>query len=259
MKRFLSCLLALATLFTFSSCKRRETLPFEKGDAKVIAHRGLSGLEIENTARAFEAAGKRSYYGIEADVRKTADGRFVICHDDTLKRLAGVDIAVEEATLEELQKISLKRGGGKDSDSRLADLETFIRICKEYDKTAFLEMKVSFSEEEIGQMVAIIMELGYLDRVTFMSMSYGNLEKIRSLLPDQSVMYVFSKLTPETTEQLIRDRIDVAITYYTLTEEALRTFHEAGLAVNCWTVNGKANAEALAAQGVDYITTNFLE
>ena len=37
----------------------------------MIAHRGLSGLEKENTNAAFIAAGNRSYYGIETDVRKT--------------------------------------------------------------------------------------------------------------------------------------------------------------------------------------------
>ena len=259
MKRFLSCLLALAVLLTLTSCKRRDTVSFDKQDTKMIAHRGLSGLEIENTAEAFEAAGKRSYYGIEADVRRTADGKFVICHDDNLKRLAGVDISVEEATLEELQRIPLKGGRDKGSESHLADLATYIRICKQYDKAAFLEMKTSFTEEEIERMVALIRDLEYLDRVTFMSISYGNLEKIRALLPDQPAMYVFSKREPEMIDILVRDRMDVAISYYTLTRKALAEYREAGLTVNCWTVNSRVIAGVLADRGVDYITTNILE
>ena len=259
MKRFLSCLLALAVLLTLTSCKRRDTVSFDKQDTKMIAHRGLSGLEIENTAEAFEAAGKRSYFGIEADVRRTADGKFVICHDDNLDRLAGVDISVEETTLEELQKIPLLDKKGKKCNARLSDLETYIRICKQYDKEAILELKSSFTEEEIGRMVEIIRVLGHLERVTFISFGYGNLEKVRQILPNQSVMYLFSKLTPEITEQLIRDRIDAAIAYHALTRKALHTFHEAGLTVNCWTVDGKAIAASLASMGVDYITTNILE
>ena len=46
--------------------KRRNTL--------TVAHRGLSGIEAENTCAAFVAAGNRSYYGIETDIRRTADG-----------------------------------------------------------------------------------------------------------------------------------------------------------------------------------------
>ena len=41
------------------------TIKFEKGNVGVVAHRGLSGIERENTASAFVAAGNRSYYGIE--------------------------------------------------------------------------------------------------------------------------------------------------------------------------------------------------
>ena len=44
-----------------------ETLKLENNKTKMIAHRGLSGLEKENTAVAFIAAGNKSYYGIETD------------------------------------------------------------------------------------------------------------------------------------------------------------------------------------------------
>ena len=71
------------------------TKKFNKKSTKVIAHRGLSGIEVENTASAFVAAGNRSYYGIETDVHRTADGKFVIGHDNDLKRIAGVDISLE--------------------------------------------------------------------------------------------------------------------------------------------------------------------
>ena len=57
------------------------TIKFDKKDTRVIAHRGLSGLEKENTNSAFVAAGNRSYYGIETDIHRTKDGHFVINHD----------------------------------------------------------------------------------------------------------------------------------------------------------------------------------
>ena len=43
-------------------------------NVQMIAHRGVSGLERENTNAAFIAAGNRSYYGIETDVHRTKDG-----------------------------------------------------------------------------------------------------------------------------------------------------------------------------------------
>ncbi|MBO5973139.1 MAG: hypothetical protein J6Q16_00400, partial [Clostridia bacterium] len=62
-----------------------------KGNTKMVAHRGVSKLERENTMPAFVAAGNRSYYGIETDIHITRDGRFIVYHDDNTLRLTGVD------------------------------------------------------------------------------------------------------------------------------------------------------------------------
>ena len=72
-------------------------------------------------------------------------------------------------------------------------------------------------------------------------------------------MFLFSSLTDEITAKLIADKIDVAINHKELTKKALEQFHDAGLKVNCWTVDDKAKAERLVKMGVDYITTNILE
>lgn len=57
------------------------TIKIKSDSVKIIAHRGLSGLERENTYPAFVAAGNRSYFGIETDIHKTKDGKFIIIHD----------------------------------------------------------------------------------------------------------------------------------------------------------------------------------
>ena len=74
-----------------------DTIKLNK-NVKMIAHRGLSGLERENTYPAFVAAGNRSYYGVETDVHVTKDKKFVIIHDETTARVSqnAVDINVEE-------------------------------------------------------------------------------------------------------------------------------------------------------------------
>lgn len=76
-----------------------------------IAHRGLwrAGLRPENSLAAFEAACAGGY-GIELDVRLTADGEAVVFHDDGLERLTAQSGLVEERTLEELLAITLFGG-----------------------------------------------------------------------------------------------------------------------------------------------------
>ena len=76
------------------------TIQFNKGNVLMVAHRGVSGLEKENTNAAFVAAGNRSYYGVETDVHKTADGQFIIIHDHTTKRVGVDNLNVEESTYE---------------------------------------------------------------------------------------------------------------------------------------------------------------
>ena len=238
----------------------KNTKKIDRGDTQIIAHRGLSGIEVENTDVAFVAAGENSYYGIEADVRKTADGKFVMCHDADLERISGQKIDVESSTLAQLQEIPLlNKDGKKDESIHLTTLENYISICKEYNKQAILELKSVFTKDEIVEIVEIIASLGYLDRVTFISFNYDNLLYVREFSPDQSAMYLFSKMTDEIVDMLIRDRIDVAIKHTKLTKSDLDRFHEAGLKVNCWTVDNKATAEKYAKWGVDYITTNILE
>lgn len=76
-----------------------------------IAHRGLwrAGLRPENSLAAFEAACGGGY-GIELDVRLTADGEAVVFHDDGLERLTAQSGLVEERTLAELLALTLFGG-----------------------------------------------------------------------------------------------------------------------------------------------------
>lgn len=52
-------------------------------------HRG-SYTGVQNTAEAFrKGVEKYGYSGLECDVRVTADGKYVICHDETTNSLGG--------------------------------------------------------------------------------------------------------------------------------------------------------------------------
>jgi glycerophosphoryl diester phosphodiesterase len=237
------------------------TIKFEKKNALVVAHRGLSGIERENTNAAFVAAGNRSYYGIETDFHRTADGKFIISHDQSLKRVSGEDIDVEAVSLTVAQQVVLldmDRTKGR-ADLRAPSLENYISICKKYEKHCVLELKSIFTEEETASYIELIRGLGYLEHVTFISFYYENLVKIRAYYPEASVQFLFSELTDEIAENVKRDRFDVDAYFKTLTKEAIDDFHAAGLKVNCWTVDTAEDGEKMAAWGVDFITSNILE
>jgi glycerophosphoryl diester phosphodiesterase len=70
----------------------------------VIAHRGFHRDFPENTIEAFKAAMDLGVDGIEFDVQETADGQFVIHHDD--------DIGGRSITILTLAEIAVRRVGG---------------------------------------------------------------------------------------------------------------------------------------------------
>ena len=76
-----------------------------RGQRWVVAHRGASALRPENTAAAFEQAIQDEADAAECDLRLTADGRVVICHDADLAKFGRPDVRVDATPLDELQQV----------------------------------------------------------------------------------------------------------------------------------------------------------
>lgn len=238
-----------------------DTIKFNKKSTLVVAHRGLSGLEKENTNAAFVAAGNRSYYGIETDVHKTLDGKYVVFHDDTTGRVAIDDMEVEKTTFDCLRSLLLTDIDGKKgrSDIRIPTLQEYILICKKYEKVAVLELKNAFTEEEIYEIAEIITELGYIENVTFISFCLENLVFLRKKYPNQHAQYLVDDYSDDLIGILKEHKLDLDIKYTSLTAENIKALHDAGIKVNCWTCNDAQSGEQLADWGIDYITSNILE
>ena len=240
------------------------TTKIDKGNVKMIAHRGVSGLERENTYPAFVAAGNRSYFGIETDVHKTADGKFVILHDETTERvsLKQVDINVETSDFALVENLLLPDVDGKVGrrDIRIPLLADYIGICKKYEKTAVLELKNHFEKADIVRMLDEIREADYLGQMIFIAFDLENCLNLRALLPDATIQWLTDRTLPEEMKRtLVDNRLDLDSDYKRLTREIVDELHLLGIKVNCWTCNKPEDAEALVKMGVDFITTNILE
>ncbi len=84
-----------------------ENIKFLKDN--LIAHRGYHDIKKgipENSIAAFKRA-LRYNYTIELDVHLTKDGRLVVFHDNSLKRVCGVKKIIEDCTYSELLKYNL--------------------------------------------------------------------------------------------------------------------------------------------------------
>ena len=223
-----------------------------------VAHRGCSGLEKENTHAAFVAAGNRSYFGIETDVHRTLDGKFICFHDDTTGRVAIDNMVVEETTFDTLRSLILADKDGKKgrTDLRMPTLQEYIQLCKKYEKIAVLELKNTFIREDIVKIIDIIRGEEYLENVTF---SFENMVILRELLPEQPCQFLCKEYSEELVEKLVKYHLDLDIKYTALNAENIANLHSNGIKVNCWTVDDPEVAAKLIADGIDFITSNILE
>ena len=238
-----------------------DTLHLDCPKPKMIAHRGLSGLELENTNSAFVAAGNRSYFGIETDVHRTADGQYIIIHDDNTKRVGGDEMIVEKTTFETLRSIRLvdKDGQKGRKDLIMPSLAEYISICKKYEKEAVLELKNRFKADEIQEIIEIIRQGGWLERTTFISFDLSNMICVRNFLPEARVQFLISYYPDWLVDTLKRNNLDLDIYYKAITPERVKELHDNGIEVNVWTVDTIEDAQYVIDCGVDYITSNILE
>lgn len=238
------------------------TIKINSKNTKMVAHRGVSGLERENTALSFTAAGNREkYYGIETDVHRTKDGKYVCIHDGNTQRVSGVDMCIEESTLEEIQSVALYDVDGKNRvDIRVPTLQDYINICHRYGKVSVLELKTPFEPEEIREITDIIRGLGHLDMTVFISFHRQDLVYLREILPKQKAQLLTAgEFTEEIKRFVVEYDLDIDIRWPDLTREAFEEMKALGKEVNVWTVDDVENGERLADMGVDYITTDILE
>lgn len=237
------------------------TKKVDKKQCLMVAHRGCSGLEKENTLAAFIAAGNRSYWGVETDVHHTADGEYVVIHDCETSRVAGDNIVVENTSLEYIRSLRLKDidGTRTRTDLRIPTLREYIAICKKYEKNCVLEFKTTYTVEQIEEMVNIIKEEEWLDHVIFISFAYENLLNLRKILPGHPCQFLTGAYTEEMVEMIKKDNIDLDIYYEQLDEEKIKHLHDLGIIVNAWTVDNPERAQQLIDWGIDYITSNICE
>lgn len=142
-----------------------------------FAHRGLhDGERAENSLSAFSAA-KAHGYGIEFDLRLSADGVLVVHHDATLSRSCGIDRRVIDMTREELSALSLF--GTSDG------VPTFSELLKLVDGAIPMLIELKQAHGESGVAEAFLREIeGYTGEFIVESFNPGVLRKVKKARPD---------------------------------------------------------------------------
>lgn len=238
-----------------------------KKDTLVIAHRGASCLERENTLAAFIAAGNRSYFGIETDVHVTKDGKLVIMHDsDTSSRdISAESRIIEESYYGELENIRLLDTDGEErSDLHIPLYTEYLKICRRYGKKAVVELKGDFTNEALDE---FIRQTGSTDDVIFISFSRANIANLRKKIPQANLQLLTMEIDSGVLSFLTEYGADIDVCGLGLLNEEkkgldiskIEAVRRIGKKINVWTIDRPEHAAMLTEAGVDMITSNCLE
>lgn len=158
-KIFFGCAAAAAGALAYLVAPGRST-PEQRAPflGQNLAHRGLFDAQQgipENSMAAFRAAAEAGY-GVELDVRLTADGEVVVSHDDDLFRMTGVRRLVSESTVAQLQALHL---GG--TDERIPLFRQVLPLLVGANVPVVVEIKpVARREELCRKTLAILNSCG---------------------------------------------------------------------------------------------------
>jgi glycerophosphoryl diester phosphodiesterase len=159
--------------------------PRSGGPFLVTAHRGNRIHCPENSLAGFRRAIDDGADLLEADLRPTADGRFVCFHDATLGRTSDGRGAVEQQSLAELAAVRLRMGQRVWPSEHIPTLEEVAVLCPD-DVYLALELKShQFRKEAMcAALLSVIEQTGMRRRVILLSFHARHLNTMASVAPD---------------------------------------------------------------------------
>ena len=243
------------------------------GSTHFIAHRGLSSEAPENTVRAFILAGEAGFWGCEADVRLTADSRFVILHNKTFNKMCGEKLYPGDLTTEEIEALTIVSGNNLEEyqDDPLAVsicfLEDFLEVCLEYGMVPVIDIKEGSTEDAAAdaERIRLLYETTITcigeQEVVFLSFDLDLLLLLRQIAAaDGNESVRLQYLTRDAGEldfSVYQDwGIELDLDYEYLEEDTIAGFHASGIEVDLWTPDDVMTVFDLLQQGADYITTD---
>jgi glycerophosphoryl diester phosphodiesterase len=226
-----------------------------KGRPRVWAHRGDSAHAPENTMLAFDKARAAGADGIELDVQFDADRNVVVFHDSELDRLTGRPGRLEQLSAAERAKLRV----GGEPVPLLAEVLASVGRELEID----VELKVA-RVARAGALAAataqVIKASGRAEQILISSFDPVALIQCHRHLPDIALGYLFhDEQGLPMRRGWVGTWIGASLVHpqHTLcTPERIANWHRAGLPVNVWTVDDRAELERLSRIGVDGVFCN---
>lgn len=231
------------------------------GDGAFIAgHRGDRSVAPENTMPAFEFAFASDMDFVETDVQLTSDHVPVLFHDVTLERTTNGRGTVAEKTLAEITKLDAGRWYAHEyAGTRIPTLEQFFTRLVDTDKKALVELKFSWSDDDLRTVIDLIGQHGLSSRVVLQSFSIETMLNLQRVSPQYPRIMLVRELPANPVPMAERfGVIALATTAKAVAAQpdAVTRLHMAGFGLICYTLNTEDTWAEVRQLGVDGIITD---
>jgi glycerophosphoryl diester phosphodiesterase len=211
----------------------------------VIAHRGASGYEVENSLAAFRAAAKLGADAVELDIHETADGAFVVHHGNLV---AGRHIS--QCALWEVRGHALPNG------EPIPMLEEALNVILPL-QMAYVETK-RVSPENDERLSLIIDDSPAPARVALHAFDHRIIQRFAARRPHTRRGIISASYPVNPVRCMAEADAQVLWEEWPFIDEALvRSVHGAGMTVFAWTVNDREQMHRLLRLGVDALVTDM--
>ncbi|GAC1646702.1 MAG: glycerophosphodiester phosphodiesterase [Acidobacteriaceae bacterium] len=195
----------------------------------LLGHRGAKRYAPENTSEAFRLCEDHGCDGFEFDVRLTADGNAVCCHDATWNNM----------------QVDAARAGELELETLSSALSFADRLYLDVEmKTIGIVPKLAFVLRTLDPNRAVISS--FLPEVVF---------ETRLFVPNLSAGLICR--TAEQLSEFDAVNADILIAHQSLiTRKLVEHIHDRGKTIFTWTVNDAQKMRDLAGMGVDAIISD---
>ncbi len=219
----------------------------------VIAHRAGGSEAPENTVIGIKKAGLLNAYGSEIDIQRTADGYYIINHDDNFSRLCGMNKKPEEMTLAEVKELVISDPLYPGIQAPVATFEEMLEAAKG-NVILFVELKGATADRQMAEdAVAMIRQYGMENECVLISLIYDVIDYIETRYPEIQTAYLMFASFGDIAS-LHCDFL--GLEEETATPAAIDTIHSRGKEVMVWTPNTASSQRYFLLSQADAIITD---
>ncbi|MFF3500400.1 glycerophosphodiester phosphodiesterase [Streptomyces sp. NPDC003247] len=210
-----------------------------------IGHRGVMGVEPENTLRSFVAAEHAGLDVVELDLHLSKDGALVVMHDADVDRTTDGNGPIADHTLAELRVLDAGRGER-------------VPVFEEVLEAVSLPVQAEIKDVQAARaLAAVIHERNLVERVEVSSFHDEAVAEIARLVPGVRTALIGSRYGLDIVDRAVAvGAATVCLNIRRLTLETVEHARAHGLRIIGWVVNTPDHLRLVRALELDGATTD---